>query len=94
MRAQNEEEFRFCLQKKLLCQQQPAQVWRCYCSSPINTGSLILVLCVSTPVSKAASEAQIKQFTRTDTALAAGGVVTPQRLPQPRQGFWDGQEML
>lgn len=55
---------------------------------------LILVLCVSTPVSKAASEAQIKQFTRTETALAAGGVVTPQRLPQPRQGFWDGQEML
>lgn len=44
------------------------------CCSPVGTGPLILVLCVSTPVSKAYFEAQINQFTRTDTAVAAGEV--------------------
>lgn len=59
-----------------------------------GTGPLLLVLCVSTPVYEAASEAQIKQFTRTERAVAAGGAVTPQRLPHPGQVFWDGQEVL
>lgn len=70
-------------------------LWRCYCSPPIGTGPLVLALYVSTPVSSAASEAQIMAFTKAESAVAAGGAGTyPRGCHNLGQGFQGGQEML